>query len=248
MQNYIARAVYDGSGFHGFQRQKNAVTVQETIETALSFLFGVNTEIIGCSRTDSGVHALEYIFNFFSETKIPEDKLVPALNHNIENEGLVITDIKKADKDFHSRYSNKGKRYLYNIWNSRIKNPFTEKYSWYVPQTLDFDAMKKAAEYFVGTHDFAAFMSSGSEVINTVRTIRACEVSRSERWNEQIEIEVEADGFLYNMVRIIVGTLADVGKNKIDADEISGIILSKNRENSGVTAPASGLFLKKVYY
>lgn len=248
MQNYIAKAVYDGTNFHGFQRQDNAVTVQETIENALFKLFGAETEIFGCSRTDAGVHALEYIFNFFSNTQIPPGKMVMAINHKLNRNEISVMEIKKAAPDFHARYSNKGKRYLYNIRNSRIKNPFTVNYSWYVPQKLNFDSMKAAAKYFVGTYDFSAFMSSGSSVKNTVRTITDCTVSKNNIWKEQIEIEVEANGFLYNMVRIIAGTLVDVGRGKINAEDIPSIIENGDREAAGVTAPACGLFLKKVFY
>jgi len=153
-----------------------------------------------------------------------------------------------ADDDFNARFSANGKRYVYKIWNSTLQNPFTAKYSWHFPYKLDVDEMKKASEQFCGTHDFSAFMAAGGSQKTTVRTVRDCAVNISSEWEQQIEIEVEADAFLYNMVRIITGTLADVGTGRISVDDVKRIIESCDRREAGMTAPPQGLFLKKVFY
>lgn len=248
MKNIAVKIMYDGSAYHGWQFQKNGITVQERMEEVLSTLTGEEISVCGCSRTDSGVHALEYVFNFKSETKIPEDRLPYALNTHLCDDDIAAISAKYVDEEFNSRFSSKGKRYVYKIWNSNIQNPFTAKYSWHVPFKLDIEKMQLAAKSFCGTHDFSAFMAAGGSQKTTVRTVRDCVVSRSREWQEQIEIEIEADAFLYNMVRIMVGTLVDVGCGKKNCDEIEKIIKNCDRRGAGMTAPPEGLFLKKVFY
>ena len=244
MKNIALRLMYDGTNYHGWQLQKNGISVQEVIQNALSELTGENISVTGCSRTDAGVHAFDYVLNFMSDTNIPLEKLPYAINNRLNNDICVKKAI-EVGMDFNARFSNDGKRYVYRIWNGRIRNPFYMGYSWHFPYKLDIETMKKAAAYFEGTYDFSAFMASGGSQNTTVRTIRNCFVEAN---GELIEITVEADAFLYNMVRIIVGTLANVGLSKIKADEILSIIKSGDRKNSGPTAPPEGLFLKKVYY
>lgn len=248
MKNIAMRLMYDGSNYHGWQYQNNAVTVQETIEEALKKLLGKETKVTGCSRTDAGVHALDYVMNFHTDTRIPTEKLPYALNYYL-NDDITVTEAYEAAEDFNARFSSAGKRYVYKIWNKRIRNPFYSGYSWYVPYNLDFEAMQQAAVMFEGKHDFSSFMAAGGSQKTTVRTIRCCEVKReSDEADGLITVTVEADAFLYNMVRIIVGTLAEVGFGRIKPCEIEDIIKSCNRSMSGLTAPPEGLFLKKVFY
>lgn len=248
MRNIAVKIMYDGAAYHGWQYQKNGITVQEVLEGVLSEITGESVSVCGCSRTDAGVHALEYVFNFKSDTKIPLERLPYAINTHIGDNTIAAMSAREVDEDFNARFASLGKRYIYKIWNSNIENPFTSKYSWFVPYRLDLEKMQRAAKHFEGTHDFSAFMAAGGAQKTTVRTIRHCSVKKSAEWDEQIEIEVEADAFLYNMVRIIAGTLAEVGCGRIDEESIPEIIQSTDRRRAGMTAPPQGLFLKKVFY
>ncbi len=244
----IAMAIrYDGTGFHGWQRQKNGISVQQAVETALLALTGEPVQVTGCSRTDAGVHALDYVFHFQTETNIPAKRLPYALNYHLDKRISAI-EAWEMPEDFHARFSAQGKRYIYRIWNSGIRNPFLARYSWQVPYRLDVDAMVKAAPMLEGTHDFAGFMAAGGNQKTTVRTVRLCKVERDMEQPELITVAVEADAFLYNMVRIITGTLVEVGLGRIPASTIPEIIESRDRRRCGLTAPPQGLFLKKVYY
>ncbi len=246
MKNYAMRITYDGTNYHGWQYQKNAVTVQETIENALSEACGERIRVTGCSRTDAGVHALDYILNFKSSSKIPPERLPYAVNYRLGSD-ISALEAWEVNEDFNARFSVKGKQYIYKIQNGVFKNPFLNRYSWHYPYRLNFESMRSAAEYFVGTHDFKGFMASGGQQNTTVRTVRICDVEQDAKNPSLITVTIEADAFLYNMVRIIVGTLTDVGCGKIAADEIPAIIQSGDRKLGGLTAPPQGLFLKKVY-
>lgn len=248
MRNIAMKIMYDGSEFHGWQYQLNGITVQETVEKTLKKITGEDIKVCGCSRTDAGVHALVYIFNFYSNTKIPAEKLPFAFNNNLKTSSISAIAAFDVSEDFNSRFSCKGKRYIYKIHNSNISNPFTSKFCWKFPYKLDIDAMQKAASYFIGEYDFSAFMAQGGSQKTTVRTITRCTVEKDCSWDTDIVISVEANAFLYNMVRIIVGTLCDVGTGRILPEEIPDIINSKNRKRAGITAPPEGLHLYKVYY
>ena len=237
--------MYDGTAYHGFQRQKNGLTVQECLETAIEKLTGEKVNIIGCGRTDAGVHALNYTANFFSDTKIPAERLPLALNAYLPAD-IRVFSAADADTDFHSRFSATGKTYIYRIVTGNVYNVFLKNYSWFYPGKLNFEEMEKAASHFPGTHDFKAFMATGSPRKSTVRTISALNLFKKSE--DEIEIEITADGFLYNMVRIIAGTLLYVGIGKIKEEEIPGIIESGDRVRAGVTAPPEGLALKETYY
>lgn len=247
MKNIAVRICYDGTDYHGWQRQKNGITVQQVIEEALSSLINEDIKVVGCSRTDSGVHAAEYVFNFKTNTSIPTEKLPYALNHRL-SAGISACEAFEVPDDFNARFSSSGKRYIYKIWNAKTPNPFYAGYSWHLPYVLDVGAMGKAARLFEGTRDFSGFMAAGGSQKTTVRTIRLCKAERDAERDGMINVTVEADAFLYNMVRIITGTLAEVGLGRIKADDIPEIIASCDRKRGGMTAPPHGLFLKKVYY
>ena len=248
MRNIKLTLQYDGTGYHGWQTQENAVTVQETVEKTLFAVTGENISVCGCSRTDAGVHALEYVLNFFSDTKIPPQNLVYAFNGTLKTDDIRALQCFSVKDDFSARFSSLGKVYIYKIWNSKIQNPFTLKYSWHIPQPLDFGAMKAAAAHFVGTYDFAGFMAQGGSQKTTVRTVRRCEVFDKFEWDEQFAMEIEADAYLYNMVRIIAGTVVACGAGRINPDDIPSIIESRDRTKGGATAPPCGLFLKNALY
>lgn len=244
MRNIKLLISYDGTAYHGFQIQKNAVTVQEILEKSLAGITGETISVTGCSRTDAGVHALNYVCNFKSNTKIPCDKLPYALNVKLPADISCIS-AEDADDDFHSRFSAKSKIYVYKIYNAPLRNALKYKYSWHYPYKTDVNLMKKACGYFLGEHDFKAFMASGGQQKTTVKTIYSLDV---EAVGCDIEIKIHANGYLYNMVRIIAGTLVYVGNGKISANEIEDIIKSGDRTRAGITAPPQGLFLNRVFY
>lgn len=245
MKNYKLIIQYDGTGYHGWQSQDNAVTVQDILEKALSKLMNCEKpNVVGCGRTDSGVHAKKYVCNFKGETSIPLEKFPLALNTFLPDD-IVCSHCEEVSDDFNSRYSATKKTYSYYIKNSKIPDAFTKRYAWHYRYDLDLDKMKEAAKAFLGTHDFIGFAASGFTVKTTVRTIYALEI---EQKGDMISIDITGDGFLYNMVRIIAGTLVFVGSGKIDARDMPEIIASKDRTRAGITAPAEGLFLSEVYY
>ena len=235
---------YDGTRYSGWQRQKNAPTIQETLETSIGEITGENISIIGSGRTDAGVNALGQVANFETKTKIPIQKLPYAINSKLP-EDIVVKDAKMVPKSFHSRFSAKSKIYAYTIYNAPFPSPIFRKHSLYISSKLDIPAMAKAAEFLVGIHDFSAFKASGSPVKSPVRHIKRIEVTKNEAF---IEILMEANGFLYNMVRIIAGTLLEVGMGKIKANDMSSILLSRDRKRAGKTLPPHGLSLLKVIY
>ena len=248
MHNIAMKIMYDGTDFHGWQVQKNGITVQETVESTLKQLTGEDIKVTGCSRTDAGVHALEYVFNFFTDSKIPVEKFPFAFNNNLKNNYISAVSAIYVPDDFNARYSSKGKRYIYKIHNSKTPNPFTSRYSWDFPYKLDLNKMKEAAKYFVGEYDFSSFMAAGGSQKTTVREVFSLNIENSTEWDSEFIVTIEANAYLYNMVRIIVGTLCDVGTGKIAPCDIKSIIESKERKMAGETAPPMGLHLAKVFY
>ncbi|MBZ2175267.1 tRNA pseudouridine(38-40) synthase TruA [Schnuerera sp. xch1] len=244
MTNIKLTIEYFASNYCGWQKQKNGNSIQEEIETAIKLVTGETVNLIGSGRTDSGVHAKGQVANFNTNSNIPADKFKFALNANLPSD-ISIINSEKVSNDFHSRYDALGKRYQYLIYNRKIRNPLYRDFSYHVPYELDIDEMKSAAKYFLGTHDFSSFMTSNSSAKTTVRTID--KISLNEKDNLVIFF-VQGNGFLYNMVRIIVGTLVDVGRGKLYKKDIPYIIKSKKRINAGHTAPPQGLYLEKVYY
>ncbi|MBE6054647.1 MAG: tRNA pseudouridine(38-40) synthase TruA [Clostridium sartagoforme] len=244
MRNIKLTIEYDGTNYLGWQKQKEGKTIQGTLEEAISSLTKEEVEIIGSSRTDAGVHAKGFVANFKTNSRIPENKYREAINHKLP-EDIVIINSEEVDKEFHARYNAMGKTYSYSILNREVPSAINRNYLYHVKRNLDIEAMKEACKYFIGTYDFSSFKTSGSSVKTTIRTISELYI---EEKGDIIKIYVTGDGFLYNMVRIIVGTLIMVGSNKIDPKEIQNIIESKQRENAGICVPAAGLVLEKVYY
>jgi len=235
---------YDGTEYSGWQKQQNAKSIQESIEDAIFRVTGEKVNLIGAGRTDKGVHAQGQVANFTTASKIPGDKFKYAINSNLP-EDIRIIESEVVDDSFHSRYDATGKKYTYTIFNGEIVNPLYRRYSYHVPYELNFEDMNKAAKHFLGTHDFSAFMASNSSVKSTVRTLYDVNLEKD---RDLIFISIKGNGFLYNMVRIIVGTLVEVGMRKLDPSSILEIIESKDRKKAGHTAPAKGLCLEKVYY
>ncbi len=244
MRNIMLTLSYDGTNYHGFQFQKNGITIQETVTDAIEKVCDERVNLIGCSRTDAGVHAAEYVCNFRIESTIPADKFSFALNAFLPDD-VSCTGSKEAAEDFHARYSAKSKTYVYRIYNAPHKNALLCRYAWHYPVKLDVEKMKQAAKDIVGKHDFKCFMASGGQQKTTVKNVYSLDISEKD---ELIEISINADGYLYNMVRIIAGTLVYVGTGKIESDGILDIIKSGDRTLAGITAPPEGLCLKKVFY
>ena len=244
MRNLLLTISFDGTAYHGWQVQENAVTVQKTLQDAMEHICSRRDNVVGCSRTDAGVHANMYCCNIRTENAIECKKLVGALNAVLPRD-IAALDCREVDFDFHARYDCKSKEYIYKIWNSPNKNPFLYNYSLHYKYPLDEEFLSRQAKAFIGKHHFDAFCAAGSSVEDTERTVmNAC----VERDGDMVIFRVEADGFLYNMVRIMTGTLIDISRKKIPADSIEQIILSKNRSAAGYTAPAHGLYLNKIHY
>ena len=238
---------FAGTRYHGFQVQKNALSVCEVLQNALESLYGVRPPVKGCSRTDSGVHALGYCVSYTQPKPIPPRKLPLAVNRFLPDD-VRVTEAHRVPEDFHARYAAHTKTYLYRIHNHPIDSPFDAAYYTRVPRRLDEAAMQAAAQQFVGTHDFLALCAAGSSAAahgDTVRTITDCHVTRR---GDEVDIEVTADGYLYNMVRILAGTLCEVGAGRLRAADIPAILASRDRSRAGPTLPAKGLFLKCVDY
>lgn len=244
MRNIKLIIEYDGTNYFGWQKQPHQKTIQETIEDSINIITKENIDIYGSGRTDRGVHARGQVANFFTNARIPGEKFKDAINSALPSD-IVINYSEEVDELFHSRYSAKGKEYRYVFYNRRIPSPLLRNYAYHVPQKLHYELMQKAVSYLIGTHDFMAFMASGSSVKDTIRTI--CDVHLNKN-HEIIELTINGNGFLYNMVRIIAGTLVDIGIGKIDSNAIPQIIMSKDRKNAGHTAPPHGLYLEKVFY
>ena len=253
-RNLLLTIEYDGSEFSGWQRQPERRTVQGELERVLSKVCGVPIQINATSRTDAGVHALGQRASFVLESGIPTDKVKLAANNilaggkNLASQvgDVRILQVEEMPEDFHARFDSKGKKYRYIIDNGEDQNIFRRKYCYQIQKQLDVDAMKEAAKHIVGTHDFASFQSAGGqERETTVRTVFGLDVFRN---GQDVVIEIAGDGFLYNMVRIITGTLVEVGLGKRKAEDLVEIIKSADRTKAGHKAPAEGLYLVEVYY
>ena len=236
------------TSFHGFQVQPTERTVQGTLCDALSEALGCKASVTGCSRTDAGVHANEFCLVIDAPgATVPADKLPVAIARFLPAD-LSLFWAKECDENFHPRYDVKEKEYLYRIMNQKVYDPFEYGRAWFLPREIDdakLEKMNLAASHFIGKKDFSAFMAEGSDVVDTVRCVTHLSV---EKHGDLIEIRIRADGFLYNMVRIIVGTLIEVAFGRFAPDEIPNIIKSCDRKKAGMTAPAEGLYLNRVFY
>ncbi|MFA9465828.1 MAG: tRNA pseudouridine(38-40) synthase TruA [Velocimicrobium sp.] len=235
---------YDGTNYCGWQIQPNGITIEGVLNKELSMLLGESIEVIGASRTDSGVHALGNVAVFDTASRIPGEKMKYALNQRLP-EDIRIQESEEVDINFHPRYCNSRKTYEYRILNREMELPTERFYAHYTYRKLDVEAMKKAALYMIGEHDFQSFCSAGSQVKETVRTIYSLNVVGEA---DLIKLRITGNGFLYNMVRIIAGTLMEVGTGRREPEEIIKIIESKNRGMAGPTAPARGLRLVRIAY
>ena len=244
MRNIKLTIEYDGKGFGGWQKQPNKLNIQGEIERAIEEITGEKVDLIASGRTDAGVHALAQMANFKTNSKLPVEKYPIALNTKLKK-SIRIQKAEEVEENFHSRYHCKQKTYRYIINNSGQGSSIYRNLEYFIPNKLDVEKMQEAVKYFEGEHDFKAFKASGTSSKSSVRTIYKAKV---EKQGERIIIELTGNGFLYNMVRIIAGTLVEVGLGKIKPEEISEIIEKKERANAGKTLPPQGLYLVKVEY
>lgn len=246
MRNLLVKIKYDGRNYHGWQVQENGITVQEDFQKALYQVTGERPDIKGCSRTDSGVHANMFCISFRTDHSIPAGRLPHALNRFLPDT-IAAFDAREVPHDFHARYSCKGKEYVYKIHNAEFRDPFLEGYALHYWQRLDDKLMSQAAVHFLGTHDFTSFctVDHSRRKGDFHRTVQNISVDRA---GDIVTVTVQADGFLYNMVRIIVGTLLYTAQGKISPDDIPAIIASLDRSKAGPTAPPQGLYLNRVFY
>ena len=244
MRNIKLTIEYDGKDFNGWQKQPNKLNIQGEIERAIYNITKEEVDLIGSGRTDAGVHAWNQIANFKTNSNISIEKMAIAINSQLKN-SIVVKKAEEVDERFHSRYNAKRKTYRYVINNTEYGSAIYRNLEYHFPIKLNVEKMQEAAKYFEGEHDFKTFKSSGTSGKNSVRTIYKAEVKTD---GERILIELTGNGFLYNMVRIISGTLLDVGLGKIEPSEIEDIINSKDRTKAGKTLPAHGLYLVKVNY
>ena len=235
---------YDGTNYCGWQVQPNGITIEEVLNKALKKLTSEDILVIGASRTDSGVHAMGNVAVFDTETTIPPEKIAVALNQRLP-EDIVIVKSEEVAADFHPRYCDCSKTYEYHILNTRVPVPTKRLTDYFVSYVLDIEKMRKAASYLVGEHDFVSFCNVRTDVESTVRTITALDILTN---GNEITIRITGNGFLYNMVRIIVGTLIRVGRGFYEPEKVKEILEAKDRKAAGVTAPAHGLMLVEIKY
>lgn len=244
MRNIALRLRYDGSRYHGWQVQKNEISVAQTLNEALEKVCGHPVKTVGCGRTDAGVHALSYCANFRTDSRIPAERLPLAVNSRLPAD-IAVERAMDAPEDFNAIGSCIKKEYIYKILNSAIRDPFLEKRVCFYPQRLDMELMRRAAAAFEGTHDFKAVRSLGTPTKTTVRTVHHC---RAEKQGDIITVSVCADGFLYNMCRAIVGTLIYASYGKLLPEDIPALLQKGDRRLTGPTMPPQGLYLNRVWY
>ncbi len=244
MRNIRFTLEYIGTNYHGWQIQKNAVTIQQVLEEKLGHILNKRPRVVGAGRTDAGVHALGQVAHFKTSSPLPVEKIFKGLN-SLLPEDIAVLQMKETDPAFHSRKDAKKKEYFYQIWHGCRPSPFVSAFVTHIPCRLNIKTMKRGASLFLGKHDFHSFCPTKSTIRNKVRNILYSEILEE---GNLIRYRILADGFLQHMVRTIAGTLIDVGKEKIPIEEIKKIFLGKDRRLAGFVAPAKGLFLKKVYY
>ena len=244
MRNLKVMTAYRGTNYHGFQRQENAMTVQEVLESKLSKVLNEPVSVTGCSRTDTGVHANMFCFNVKTSSKISCLGFCRGVNGELP-EDISILSCEDAPPNFHARYDCKGKEYIYKMHCSESKNPFAADLMLHYRRKFDIEAARKAAVYLVGTHDFSSFCADCTNVSTTVRTIYSFKI---ENRGDSVIMLVKGNCFLYNMIRIIAGTIIDVSEKRIAPDDIPAILAAKDRLRAGRTAMAHGLYLNRVFY
>lgn len=244
MSRFLLKISYDGTNYHGWQVQPNGITIQQVLCEKLSVLTKENVGVTGCSRTDAGVHANEFFCHFDVHHELPVLAFIKGLNAILPDD-IAVLDCLQVSNDFHARYNAKGKQYIYKFYDGDIPNPFLKRYTLTVPKKINDELVSEFCKKMIGRYDFCGFSSSKRTVEDTVRTITACEI---ERQGDVVCFKITADGFLYNMVRIIAGTALDVSNGKICNDDIINIINSKQRDRAGATLPAHALYLNKVFY
>ncbi len=244
MRNIVLHLMFDGARYHGFQRQKNGITIQSQLEDAVFSITGEHAAVLGCSRTDAGVHAENYVAMFDTTCRIPAPLFPKALNSALPDDIRVI-HAWEAGEGFHPIFSAVEKTYVYTIVNKQYMDVFRRAYTWFYPRKLSVDKMREAASYLLGTHDFSAFMAAGGSAKTTIRDVRRLEI---EDKDGVLRVVITANGFLYNMVRIIVGTLVCVGNGRFEPEDIPSIIESGDRRRAGMTAPPQGLRLSEIVY
>lgn len=261
MKNILLTIAYDGTDFCGWQKQPEQRSVQGEVERVLSKVCAGQIQVNGTSRTDAGVHAYGQRASFHAEFSIPTEKIPVVANGILASAAsekgkgrksagdLVILKAEEMPTEFHARFNAIGKTYIYKIKNTQNPDPFQRNYCYQIGKPLDLEAMNKAADYLVGTHDFKCFQAAGGkELESTVRTIYGVRFATTGKEQGNLQLEITGDGFLYNMVRIITGTLVDVGLGKKNPEELASMIESKNRQLAGHTAPPQGLYLKEIFY
>lgn len=244
MRNLLVNICYNGANYHGYQVQANGITVAQTVQDAVEKVLKVREPITGCSRTDAGVHANSFYFHMKTEALIPCENLVKALNCALPGD-IAVLSCREVPLDFHARYCCKGKEYVYKLWNGPVKNPFLEHFAAFYPYPVDVEKLDCAAKAFVGTHDFKAFCAAGGKEMDTTRTIYDFTVRRE---GNLVLFTVRGNGFLYNMVRIMVGTLLKIQEGKIPVNGIPMILEKRERALAGNTAKPEGLYLNQVFY
>ena len=244
-RNLLLKLAYDGTRYHGWQIQENAVTVQQVFQEALMKVTGRQEDLKACSRTDTGVHAREFCVSLKTESPIPPERLLAALNHYLP-EDVAVRSVEQVPLDFHARYSCKGKEYVYQIWNHPVRDPFLRQRALHYWYPIDEALLDRAARHYVGRHDFSSFCTlDRREKGDLTRTVTKSQVTRE---GDMVLFTVAADGFLYNMVRIMVGTLLRVQQGKLAPEDIPGVLAAQDRRAAGPTAPAWGLYLNRVFY
>lgn len=245
MRNIKMILEYEGTRYHGWQYQVGRTTIQQVLEECIGTITQEKIRVIGSGRTDAGVHALNQVANFITNTTIEARNLLRGINSLLPQD-IVVKELMETDGDFHARYDAKSKVYVYQIVNSPVRSALYRRYAWFIREPLDVERIRDTSVLLIGTHDFSSFCAANCGIKNHVRTVMNIDVEKNHRG--MIKVNVEADGFLKYMVRNIVGTLSDVGKGKLSPTGLKGIVEAKDRRWAGITAPACGLFLKEVRY
>ncbi len=245
MRNLKIILEYDGTAYHGWQRQANGLTIQQVLEEKIAVIIGEAVKIIGSGRTDAGVHALGQVAHFKTAATLPEIHFLKGINSVLPRD-IAVKALQEVAPSFHARYDAKSKVYRYQIVSGSVRPVLLRQYAWHIPGTLDLERIREAAVHFMGTHDFSSFCSVHSDAPDHIRTILDIQIKTGS--HGLIIIEIEADGFIRHMVRGIVGTLVEVGRGKRLVSDMQLIMLTKNRSQGGMTAPPQGLFLKEVKY